>query len=61
LITHYHRLWNDEERKVIYMLIDELLLGEYGGGGGGNGGRLGGLKVEFRRIVGLLRCFVVYS
>jgi hypothetical protein len=47
---------------VVYMHILELLLGEYGSGGGGNGngGRLGGLKVEFRKIGGLLRCLLVY-
>jgi hypothetical protein len=46
------------------MHILELLLDEYGSGGGGNGdgdgGRLGGLKVEFRKIGGLLRCLPVY-
>jgi len=47
---------------VAYIRIDELLLGENGSGGGGNGddGRLGGLKVEFRRIGGMLRCLLVY-
>jgi len=45
----------------VYMHILEILLGEYGSGGGGNGngGRLGGLKVEFRKIGGLLRCLLL--
>jgi len=54
-------MYNNEEREVVHMRIDELLLGENGSGGGGNGsGRLDGLKVEFRRIGGMLRCLLVY-